>query len=131
MYKLIIAFAAGLCCFILWIIYLANTGGDIIFLDLVHALPYGDKVGHVFLFGFLTFTANLAFRLRTGSLFGQPIYFGTAIVSLFVLIEEFSQAFLPSRTFDWLDLMADMVGITLFTVLSSTFGKTLKLKDKS
>ncbi|WP_226410779.1 hypothetical protein [Shewanella glacialimarina] len=37
--------------FIIWVIYLANTGGSSIFFDIVKHIPYGDKVGHCFYLG--------------------------------------------------------------------------------
>ena len=35
------------------------------------------------------------------------------LVGLFVVVEELSQAFIPSRTFDFVDLAADSVGIVI------------------
>ncbi|SDJ82033.1 hypothetical protein SAMN04488540_1148 [Ferrimonas sediminum] len=108
--------------FILWIIYLANSGGDSVFFDLVRHLPYGDKLGHFCLFGLLTLAANLGTGLRT-VLFGRW-YLGTTLVSLFVLLEELSQILLPRRTFDLADLAADLAGIVLFTWISKKVAMT-------
>ncbi len=47
--------------FIGWVIYLANTGQSSIFFQLVRVIPYGDKLGHLFLFGFLILGLNVAF----------------------------------------------------------------------
>jgi len=51
--------------------------------------------------------------------FGRlALYFGSVLVSMFVLSEEISQGFIPSRTLDIIDLVADAVGIILFSYLS-------------
>ena len=116
--RLAIFIGAGFFGFILWIIYLANTGGHSIFFDLIRHIPYGDKVGHMLLFGLLTYVANLALQSRHFSLGRIPLYYGAVLVSIFVLSEEISQGFIPSRTLDIIDLVADAVGITLFSYLS-------------
>ena len=130
MYKLIVAFAITFFAFIVWIIYMANIDANNFFFDLVKATPYGDKVGHVFLYGFLTLAANLAFKIRTFVVYGWNLYIGTAIVSLFVLVEEISQVLLPSRTFDLVDLVADIVGITVFSFLSVKIFKSNVIKPQ-
>lgn len=122
--------------FILWIIYTANTGGSSVFFELVAAIPYGDKLGHILLFGILTLAANICFKFSSYRLSlpfvaqpkGASIYWGTTLVLIFVCIEEMSQAFIPSRTFDWLDLTADGVGISLFSYASYRLARILSFK---
>ncbi|GGP61920.1 VanZ family protein [Shewanella saliphila] len=125
--RLAIFISSGFFGFILWIIYLANTGGNSIFFDLIRHIPYGDKVGHMLLFGLLTYVANLALLSRHFSLGRIPLYYGAVLVSIFVLSEEISQGFIPSRTLDIVDLIADAVGITLFSYLSCL---TQRILDK-
>lgn len=45
------------------------------------------------------------------------IYYGVALVFAFVLIEELSQLFIPSRTFDLVDMTANIVGIGVAALL--------------
>ena len=106
---LAIAFLA----FIAWVIYMANAGQSSVFFDFVAAIPYGDKVGHAGLFGTLTFLAVLASRFAGWKAYNTKLYFGAIAVTLFVIGEEISQVFIPSRTFDFTDLSADAVGILL------------------
>ncbi|UJF21522.1 VanZ family protein [Shewanella sp. OMA3-2] len=101
--------------FIIWVIYLANTGGNSIFFDIIKHIPYGDKVGHCLLFGVLTYLANLTLQFNTIRLGSLPLYMGSCLVGLFVLVEEMSQGFIPRRTLDIADLAADGVGIMLFS----------------
>ncbi|AZG74345.1 VanZ family protein [Shewanella livingstonensis] len=116
--RMAIVITAAFFSFIVWIIYLANTGSHSIFFDLIKPMPYGDKVCHMLLFGLLTFVTNLALQSRHFQLGRLPLYYGTVLVSIFVLSEEISQGFIPSRTLDIIDLVADAVGITLFSYLS-------------
>jgi VanZ family protein len=120
--KLLNFFAISLACaflgFIIWIIYLANTGGSSVFFDLIKFIPYGDKVGHLLLFGTLTYIANLALQFRCFNLGKYAIYYGSVLVGVFVLVEEISQGYIATRTFDVADLAADAVGIGLFSYFS-------------
>lgn len=103
--------------FIVWIIYLANTGGDSIFFDFVRTIPYGDKIGHVGLFGFLTLLSIIGLGFRSVAFNRLRIYYGCILVLIFVFVEEFSQIFISSRTFDLGDLAANLVGILIATAM--------------
>ncbi len=127
MYKLMLVFAAAFFSFILWIIYLANTGGHSVFFDLIRGIPYGDKVGHFCLFGLLTFIATVGLKFKTFSLVNFRVYYGAALVLLFVIFEELSQAFIPARTLDSMDLLADFFGIG-FASLFAYFINAYRLK---
>ncbi|ALO42743.1 VanZ family protein [Pseudoalteromonas phenolica] len=123
MHKLTITLSSCFFLFIIWIIYLANTGQQSIFFDLVRLIPYGDKVGHFGLFGMLTLLANFASKFKVFKLGKVNVFWGTAAVVVFVTLEELSQHFMPTRTLDIYDYTADMIGILLFTWLSSTLAK--------
>ncbi|TLU66437.1 trypsin [Thalassotalea litorea] len=104
--------------FVLWVIYLANIGHNNALFQWVAQTPYGDKLGHFFIFGFLTLITNASLKFRT-LVFGKlNLYLGTLLVSVFVLAEEFSQGFLPTRNMDIEDVIADAIGIILFTAIS-------------
>lgn len=99
--------------FIGWIIYQADTGEKIHWFLLVESLPFGDKLGHFWLYGALAFLLNLSLQLRTRRIAGWTIYRGSLWVLAFALGEEFSQVFFATRTVDAGDLMADVIGIAL------------------
>ncbi len=113
--------------FILWVIYLANTGQNSMFFRFIAAIPYGDKLGHFCLFGGLTLLANFALRLKVVKLGSLSLYWGTILVSAFVIIEEASQYFIPNRNFDLIDLTADFIGIGFFTLCTAVIQKQLLL----
>ncbi|MBT4194354.1 MAG: VanZ family protein [Gammaproteobacteria bacterium] len=125
MYKLAAVAAICFFSFILWVIYLANSGSNSIFFDFVRSFPYGDKLGHLCLFGILTLFVIVATRFRSFSTGSLRIYFGAAIVVIFVLGEEMSQAFIPGRSFDLVDLSADIIGILTFTYVATLIDKRL------
>ncbi|TPH13598.1 trypsin [Litorilituus lipolyticus] len=112
--------------FILWVIYQANTGQQTVFFQLVAAIPYGDKLGHFCLFGLLTLLVNFSLNFKTLRLGFTQLYLGSVLVSTFVIVEELSQFFIPNRTLDPLDLLADFVGILTFSLLSVYFQKSLE-----
>ena len=99
--------------FLVTLICLADAGrGGRLFL-LVSHVPAGDKLGHVFLFGILALLTNAALggsRMQWGSV---SILKGSLFVLIPTVLEEFSQLCFRSRTFDWLDLLADGIGIFL------------------
>lgn len=104
--------------FILWVIFMADTGQPLIFFDLVRTLPYGDKIGHLALFGTLTLGANIGSALRTVRIGPLHVYIGTLGVLLFAVAEEASQYYFPTRTLDGMDLLADVIGIGGATLIS-------------
>ena len=106
--------------FIAWIIFSADTGRSNVFFEIVNEIPYGDKFGHFFLFGLLTFLLNVALRFKRW----KKLPLGTALVSVFVTLEELSQMFFSNRTMDWADLMADGFGIFFFTYIGFLFSKS-------
>jgi VanZ family protein len=113
MYKWVALIAVCFFLFIVWIIYLANTGGSSVFFDFIRSVPYGDKWGHLGLFGFLALMAIVGSNFRAWVVGQFKIYYGAIVVAVFVLGEELSQAFIPSRTFDLIDLAADSLGIAI------------------
>jgi VanZ family protein len=78
-------------------------------------IPYGDKVGHVILYGLLALLVNLAaFQVR-----GKATTASVAVVSSIMLclvsLEELSQLAFPARTVDVWDLAASYVGVAYAT----------------
>ncbi len=99
--------------FIGLVVYLADTGEGPKHWAFLAAIPYGDKLGHVGLMGTLSLLLNLALGARLVRIGPVNILLGSLIIVILVTGEEISQHFLPSRTFDLVDLAADYVGIFL------------------
>ncbi len=58
------------------------------------------------------------------------MYLGAVLVLAFALIEELSQFFVVSRTLDAIDLLADVAGILVFSVLTY-YIRLWKMKNES
>jgi polysaccharide biosynthesis protein VpsQ len=82
----------------------------------LYAFPYGDAVGHLLLLGGLSFLANLGFP--PARLHRPPLLKTCLVIAALVTLEEFSQIFIPGRTFSLLDLAANYSGIFLFGELA-------------
>ncbi len=99
---------------IVGIVLLANDGHYSFIFKWIRAIPGADKAGHFVLMGGLAFVVNLACGLRTFTALKRSWLLGSAIVAVIVLLEEISQAWVPSRTFDLRDLAFDFLGILFF-----------------
>ena len=120
---------AGFALFLLQVIRIANAGEGKRYWSFLTELPYGDKLGHFLLMGTLCLLLNVALGCRRVKLFaGWRVLLGTVIVVILVTGEEFSQIFLPNRSFDLIDLLADMLGIMFASWIVSrfTFGASRK-----
>ena len=102
---------------IVMIVVLADRPQSTFIFAWVRAIPGGDKFGHFLLMGGLSFVVNHALSCRTATLFGKRFLLGSLIVAVLVSLEECSQLYFPSRTFDLLDLTSDFLGIWLFGCL--------------
>jgi VanZ family protein len=94
-----------------------NSEGQFTFAWL-RALPGGDKIGHLLLIGGLAFVFNYALKLRRVKIFTGRFLLGSLVVLTLATFEELSQQFIRTRTFDWLDLTFDVLGIWLFGQLA-------------
>ena len=86
------------------------------------SIPFGDKLGHFVLVGLLAFLINLALEARSIRIGGRVILSGSFYVSIGVLLEEFSQLAVPTRSFSLSDLVADFLGIWVRRVCRGRIG---------
>lgn len=107
--------------FISFVIYLENNRIPNVFHDIIRSVPHGDKIGHFVVMGSLALITNLAIGNRKSCRWkiGRWVVLGgTTIVTVLATLEEFSQLFIASRTFNPLDLLADYLGIGLANILA-------------
>jgi VanZ family protein len=88
-------------------------------LGIVYSFQYGDKAGHFALLGVLALLVDLALiellpRLRPSSL----ALAGSVTIAALISLEELSQVWMPTRTPDWLDLVASYAGIFAGTLIA-------------
>jgi hypothetical protein len=113
------SFGLFLCC----LVGLADSGRGRWLFGMAESIPGGDKLGHFILFGLLAFLVNLVMQatvVRCGRL---TLLKGSAVVMGIVVAEEVSQLLFVSRSFELLDLAADLAGIWIFGQLAALYFK--------
>ncbi len=101
--------------FLVFVVYSAITEQtDYFFFKWIRKIPYGDKIGHISLLGTMSLFLNLALQCKKINVLKYRILFGSFILSLIATLEEISQIFFPSRTFDLVDLTFNYLGIFIF-----------------
>jgi len=104
--------------FIVAIIVLADEG-RLGFLHAIYDFPFGDKAGHFILYGLLTLVVTLSvFEARPTTDRKRIAVIVSVILALLIGLEEFSQRFFPTRTFDLFDLTASYLGVAFFAWLA-------------
>ncbi len=113
------------------IIIIANVGLGSTAFTFLKYIPGGDKTGHFFLIGMLSFLVNLSMGAKTTTWKSMSVLKGSLIVFLVVVTEEFSQIFLKYRGFDLVDLLADAAGILVFGRLAKGLVHRNRPKEKN
>ncbi|MBD6617510.1 VanZ family protein [Komarekiella sp. 'clone 1'] len=80
--------------------------------------PYYDTILHFLLLGIAAYLSHLALNKRKIQFLNISLPLAPLIVILFCIIDETIQLFTPHRSFDLVDLAADLCGIVLFTWLA-------------
>ena len=102
--------------FIGFIIYLADNANYDFAFFWVGKIPYGDKIAHASLYGVMALLLNYGLNFKSKKIFGFNMQVGAIIVLTFAGLEEITQYWLPSRTCDVFDFVADTVGVVLFSL---------------
>lgn len=98
--------------FIIAIIILADKNALPPFIHAIYDFPNGDKVGHFILFGLLNFILTLTFLRALPNHARSRVALSVGLIlALAVTLEEFSQRYFSSRTFDQVDLTASFLGL--------------------
>ncbi|MFT6193114.1 MAG: VanZ family protein [Cognaticolwellia sp.] len=107
--------------FIAWVITQANKGSENLFFSIISFIPLGDKLGHMFLFGTLSFLSIIAFKYRNVKIEYYQVPIGALIVLFFSMTEELSQLFFINRSFDLMDAFADIIGIAISVLIANKY----------
>ena len=111
--KTSVAAAIAFIAFLVIVIIIADRGEGGEWWAFIQNIPYGDKVGHLGLIGTLSLLCNLAFHPRQPKWLPRWITLVTLILLVILSLEEIVQAFLPHRTCDLGDWLADLVGLAI------------------
>jgi len=112
---------AGFILFLILIVIVADLGLGLSYFPFIYKIPWGDKLGHFFLMGILSFLVNYVLNTRKVKIFSIYYLLGNIVVIVIVTIEEFSQIFLEFRAFSIVDLIFDYLGIVLFGYIADYF----------
>lgn len=95
------------------IIVIADRGEGSRWWAFIDRILYGDKVGHLVLVGTLSLLCNLAVPTRPYAWLPRFITLTTLVLLVLLSLEELAQAFIPTRTCDIFDWLADLAGLAL------------------
>ncbi|MFM2197460.1 MAG: hypothetical protein RLZZ505_892 [Verrucomicrobiota bacterium] len=124
------AITIGFVLFLIAAVIIANTGNGEHFWPFIHKVRYADKAGHIVLFGTLSFLCNLAFPSRR---FGRRpflVTLTTLVLLAVISLEEISQAFIPARSCDLFDWLADLTGLAIGQLAAIALKSRFPLKAK-
>ncbi len=99
--------------FIIGVIILADQGAIPPFIRSLYDFPNGDKLGHLILYGLLSFFLISAFLSRFNHNPKRVALSVGLILALAIAAEEWSQQFFSARTFDLVDLTASYIGLVI------------------
>ncbi len=111
----------GFFIFISSIIFVADNANYNFALRWVGAIPYGDKIAHATLYGVMAMLLNYGFSYKKT----KGVQLGAIDVLTFAILEEFTQMYIPSRTFDLYDILADIVGVALLSLVRFRWNITI------
>lgn len=77
----------------------------------ISSTPHADKCIHFLMMATFALLLNGSMRHRKVSLGGWQILFGSLLVGFAITLEECSQAFIPSRNFELMDMLCNYAGI--------------------
>ncbi|MFN6572276.1 antibiotic resistance protein VanZ [Nostoc minutum NIES-26] len=89
----------------------------------ISKFPYYDTILHFLLLGIAAYLSHLALNKRKIKFLNISLPLAPLIVIFFCVIDEIIQLFVPYRSFDLVDLAADLCGIVLFTWLAERQGQ--------
>ncbi|SFV62992.1 hypothetical protein MNB_SV-12-1623 [hydrothermal vent metagenome] len=112
-----IALPFGFFTFLAFMTYLADIKKQNFIFSFLELIPYGDKVGHLLGMGVMALLLNYALRFKSYKFLGFNMQIGAIIVLTVVGIEELSQYWIPNRTCDIFDFIADMAGVTISSLI--------------
>ena len=99
--------------FIIGVIILADQDAIPPLIRSLYDYPNGDKLGHLILYGLLSFFLISAFLSRFKDNPKLVALSVSLILALAIAAEEWSQQFFSARTFDLVDLTASYVGLVI------------------
>ena len=98
-----------------------QTHIGIFFTNGIGQIPYGDKTLHFLIMATFSFLLNGCFRFRSINILNKNAYVGSLFILVFITLEECSQAVIPARNFEIMDMLCNYAGILSGSLLSTGF----------
>lgn len=108
-----------------YISWLAYTGRGKPMFDFLRTLPGGDKLGHIVLMFLASVAMSAVFCFKGFKIGCWRIYIGALLVLVVISIDEYCQQFSFWRSFDWLDIACNVVGVTAAIVTVNIYKKSI------
>ena len=83
----------------------------------ISSVPLGDKAIHFGLMVLLSYLLYYSMNQRRVNIIGHCVLFSSLLLAAGITLEEISQAFIPSRNFEIMDMVCNLVGIYLGSLL--------------
>jgi VanZ family protein len=124
MSRLIARIAAGaFILFFITIVVIADRGEGNQWWAFINRIPNGDKLGHLVLIGTLSLLCNLALPTRPRRNLPRFITLTTLVLLVLLSLEELAQAFIPTRTCEFFDWLADLAGLAIGQIAATALRK--------
>ena len=78
---------------------------------------YQDKVAHFFIFGILGFLTTRAVVFSCREAGWRSVFAGLIFIAVYAALDEFHQSFVPGRSVEVADFMADFLGAGVFVLI--------------
>lgn len=85
--------------------------------DTIASIPYCDKVVHFSMMIVLSFLLYQVLKKRRINILGFNLLFSSLLLAIGISFEEISQAFIPSRNFEIMDMVCNYAGIYMGSLL--------------
>jgi polysaccharide biosynthesis protein VpsQ len=83
----------------------------------IASVSYCDKIVHFSMMILLSYLLYHALKQRRVNILGLNLLFSSLLLAIGISVEEFSQAFIPSRNFEIMDMVCNYAGIYMGSLL--------------
>ncbi|MCC6726721.1 MAG: VanZ family protein [Saprospiraceae bacterium] len=107
-----------------------ETHAGLFIKEVIASIPYCDKVVHFSMMITMSFLLYHAMNQRQVNILGHSLLFSSLLLAIGISLEELSQAFIPSRNFEIMDMVCNYAGIYLGSLLPRLSMKHLNDADQ-
>lgn len=94
-------------------------------------IPFYDTIGHFVLMGILGILTLLVLKRTIRIKLDISVALAPIVISLISIADEYLQKLSPHRTFSYLDMAANLIGIWAFYFIYRFYAKSKRVKEES